>query len=249
MVRSRTKSDWIGFIWFEKFMIRLGLDLKFFLSKMVRSGPGLEKLWFGPKNWDQANMFLFDLPNIVLVKIFKVVGPYETVRLFYKYRLKHMKPVLSDPSIWSYIHLSNSSLLSINYEIFDYFCQLLILNQYYIPTLIIDNDLDDVCRQLLYNNGFDLLNFRSLKRLIIDNKQILFKERHCLFNKCTSTLETLKLNKNCINDKCGLRKFQNLTHLQLTVFININQQSFQHLIELDIKIIFDYSSRDLFTRS
>ncbi|CAF1084640.1 unnamed protein product [Rotaria sordida] len=190
-------------------------------------------------------MSLSELPDIALIKIFRTLDHIELVRLYHSFHTsKRIQNLIHNSScLWIHIHIKST----VDYHLFNYFSRLLISNALTIRQLII-NELDLTCRKILYDNGFSLKKFSNLEQLIIHDEYIC----HTLqsLNFCSLTLKILRLTNNHINLH-HINNLNQLNTLQLAFYsIDILHNKFEKLINLHLKIMFDYdhNSHEIFSR-
>jgi hypothetical protein len=188
-------------------------------------------------------MSLTELPDVALIKIFRTLDHIELVRLYHSFdSSKRIQNLIHNCScLWTHIHIKST----VDYNVFTYFCRLLISNASTTRQLIID-ELDLTCRKILYDNEFILKKFSCLEELIIHDEYICNTLQSLKF--CSSTLKILRLT----NDHMNLNNMNNLNQLnilQMTFYsTNILQNKFERLTNLHLKIMFDYdqNSQEIF---
>ena len=189
-------------------------------------------------------MSLAELPDVVLLKIFRTLDHVELVRLYHSFNSsKHIQDLIRTSSrLWTHIHIKST----VDYNIFTYFSRLLISNASTTRQLIID-ELDLTCRKILNDNKFSLTIFSKLEQLIIHDEYISNSLQSVKF--CSSTLQILRLTNNYINLN-NLNHSNQLNTLQLPLCsLDILRNRFEKLTNLHLKIQFDndHNSREVFS--
>ncbi|CAF3378255.1 unnamed protein product [Rotaria socialis] len=190
-------------------------------------------------------MSLTELPDVALIKIFRTLDHLELVRLYHSFDTsKRIQNLIQNCSyLWTSVHLKPT----VDYHLFYYFCRLLMLNASTIRQLTID-ELDLTCRKILYDNEFSLKRFFHLEQLIIHDEYICNTLQS--LNFCSLTLKHLCLTNDHVNLN-SINTLNQLDSLQLTFYsIDILNNRFERLINLNLKIMFDYehNSHEIFSR-
>ena len=190
-------------------------------------------------------MSLNQLPDVALIKIFRTLDHVELIRLYHSFdSSKRIQNLIHNCScLWTNVHIQSI----VDYHLFTYFCRLLISNALTVRHLLID-ELDLTCRKILYDHEFSLKKFSHLELLIVHDEYICNAIQS--LNFCSKTLKVLRLT----NDHMNLNHINNLNQLnslQLTVYsVDLLQNKFEQLTNLQLKIMFDYDhhSHKIFSR-
>jgi hypothetical protein len=190
-------------------------------------------------------MSFSELPDVALIKIFRTLDHLELVRLYHSFHSSRRLQILIEncSCLWTHIHIK----CTVDYNLFTYFCRLLIFNASTTRQLIID-ELDLTCRKILLENKFSLKDFSYLEQLIIHDEYFCTTLQS--LNFCSSTLKILRLTNEHVNFHY-LNQLNQLNTLQLTLYsIDILQNRFEYLTNLNLKLMFDYDhqSHQIFSR-
>ncbi|CAF3566755.1 unnamed protein product, partial [Adineta steineri] len=193
----------------------------------------------------ESYMYLTELPDVALIKIFRTFTHIELIRFYHNFHSsKRIQNLIAHSScLWTHIHIEST----VDYNLFTYFARLLISNSSTTRQLIID-ELDIICRKILYDNGFSLKKFSQLEQLIIHDEYICNTLQSLHF--CSSTLKNLRLTNDHSN-LSHINSLEKLNNLQITLYsTNMLQNQFNYLTNLHLKIMFDYdhNSREIFSR-